>query len=116
MRFKVFDPMPRLFGLRLNVLRRMHRKLVVIDGQIAFIGGINYSADHLGDFGPQAKQDYAAEVRGPIVGTMLHFARAAARVAQPSRRWLRRRTADRGTAAGRRCRGAVRHARQPPPP
>ena len=89
-RFQVFDPMPRLFGLRLNVLRRLHRKLIVIDGEIAFIGGINFSADHLADFGPQAKQDYSAEVHGPIVATMQHFARAAARVAQPSRRWLRR--------------------------
>ncbi|WP_418316350.1 cardiolipin synthase ClsB [Piscinibacter sakaiensis] len=89
-RFQVFDPMPKLFGLRLNVLRRMHRKLIVIDGERAFIGGINFSADHLADFGPQAKQDYSAEVEGPVVGIMLNFARRAARVGQPSRRWLRR--------------------------
>lgn len=92
-RFQVYDPVPRLFGLRTNVLRRLHRKIVVVDGERAFVGGINFSADHLADHGPEAKQDYAIEVRGPLVGVIQHFARAAARVAQPSRRWLRRRAA-----------------------
>lgn len=62
-----FDPQPRLAGMRTNLFRRLHRKIVVIDGQQAFIGGINYSADHLGDYGPQAKQDYAVHVTGPVV-------------------------------------------------
>lgn len=65
--FHVFDPQPRLAGMRTNLFRRLHRKVVVIDGERAFIGGINYSADHLGDFGPMAKQDYAVEVTGPVV-------------------------------------------------
>ena len=65
--FHAFDPQPRLVGMRTNLFRRLHRKIVVIDGQRAFIGGINYSADHLGDFGPMAKQDYAVEVTGPVV-------------------------------------------------
>ncbi len=73
-RLRSFDPSSRLFGIRTNVLRRMHRKLVVIDGQRAFVGGINYSADHLGDFGPQAKQDYAVELEGPIVDDIHRFA------------------------------------------
>ncbi|WP_252273350.1 cardiolipin synthase ClsB [Pseudomonas subflava] len=63
----IFDPAPRWLGMRTNLFRRLHRKVVVIDGERAFIGGINYSADHLGDFGPMAKQDYAVEVVGPIV-------------------------------------------------
>lgn len=66
-RFHLFDPQPRLAGLRTNLFRRLHRKIVVIDGERAFIGGINYSADHLGDYGPMAKQDYAVEVTGPVV-------------------------------------------------
>ena len=65
--FHAFDPQPRLVGMRTNLFRRLHRKIVVIDGERAFIGGINYSADHLGDFGPMAKQDYAVEVAGPVV-------------------------------------------------
>jgi cardiolipin synthase A/B len=65
--FHAFDPQPRLAGMRTNLFRRLHRKIVVVDGERAFIGGINYSADHLGDFGPMAKQDYAVEVTGPVV-------------------------------------------------
>jgi len=76
--FRVFDPGGRrLFGRRLNVLRRMHRKIVVVDGELAFIGGINYSADHVADFGPEAKQDWAVQVRGPVVAHIQRFARCA---------------------------------------
>ncbi|RZI87605.1 MAG: cardiolipin synthase ClsB [Pseudomonas sp.] len=66
-RFHAFDPQPKVAGLRTNLFHRLHRKIVVIDAERAFIGGINYSADHLGDFGPMAKQDYAVEVTGPVV-------------------------------------------------
>ncbi|WP_313457363.1 cardiolipin synthase ClsB [Pseudomonas sp.] len=65
--FHAFDPQPRLIGMRTNLFRRLHRKIVVIDAERAFIGGINYSGDHLGDYGPMAKQDYAVEVTGPVV-------------------------------------------------
>ncbi|UXY55766.1 cardiolipin synthase ClsB [Pseudomonas tohonis] len=63
----MFDPRPRVLGMRTNLFRRLHRKLVVVDGELGFIGGINFCADHLADFGPMAKQDYAVAVRGPIV-------------------------------------------------
>jgi cardiolipin synthase len=85
----VFDPPPRL-GRRLGLLRRLHRKIVVVDGEVAFVGGINFSADHLADFGPEAKQDYAVEARGPIVADIRH---EALRILAPVRgglRWLRR--------------------------
>ncbi len=76
-RFRVFDPGTRFMGRRLNLLRRMHRKIVVVDNELGFIGGLNYSADHVADFGPEAKQDYAVAVRGPIVSQMRHFVREA---------------------------------------
>ncbi len=82
----VFDPAPRLWGWRTNVLRRMHRKIVVVDGQRAFVGGINYSADHLLDYGPQAKQDYAVEIEGPLVAHIRGFAVRAIAAGQDSRR------------------------------
>jgi cardiolipin synthase len=91
-RLHVFDPPPKL-SRRLQPFRRLHRKIVVIDGEIGFIGGINYSADHLIDFGPEAKQDYAAEVRGPIVA---HMRREAQRIIAPARGggwWWRQRQA-----------------------
>ncbi len=72
-RIHVFDPGPKLWGWRTNLFRRMHRKIVVVDGERAFVGGINYSADHLADFGPQAKQDYAVEIEGPLVAEIRTF-------------------------------------------
>lgn len=76
-RLRAFDPRPRLLGLlRTNLFRRMHRKIVAIDGAVAFVGGINFSADHLGDFGPEAKQDYSVRLRGPICERIQTFARA----------------------------------------
>jgi cardiolipin synthase A/B len=76
-RVHVFDPGPRLWGWRTNLFRRMHRKIVVIDGARAFVGGINYSADHLADFGPLAKQDYAVEIVGPLVASIHSFVHRA---------------------------------------
>ncbi len=100
-RFHVFDPQPLLLGMRVNVFRRMHRKIVVVDGVRAFVGGINYSADHLADFGPQAKQDYAVEVCGPIVDEIHRFALEA--VAPPAtphrRRWFARQRPAQPTTA-----------------
>ncbi|MFI8740549.1 cardiolipin synthase ClsB [Stutzerimonas zhaodongensis] len=90
-RIHVFDPGKRLLGKRINVFRRMHRKIVVIDGEFAFIGGINFSADHLGDFGPAAKQDYALRVEGPVVHDIHRFALSAISPVQSGRRWWHRR-------------------------
>lgn len=86
-RLHVFDPARRLFR-RINYFRRMHRKLVVVDGKHAFVGGINYSADHLADFGPEAKQDYAVEVEGPIVAQIHRFMLAAIAQGKPGHRWF----------------------------
>ncbi len=66
-RMQIFDPRPRLLGMRTNLFRRLHRKIVVVDGEVAFLGGINFGADHLEINGEASKQDYAVQVRGPIV-------------------------------------------------
>ena len=95
--FRVFDPGKRVLGKRINVLRRMHRKIVVVDGALGLIGGINYSADHLADFGAEAKQDYAVAVRGPIVAQIHHFTRNAVVSPEPS---LRHSAPTTGTPAG----------------
>jgi len=71
---QMFDPAPKRLGIRTNWFRRLHRKIVVVDGTFAFLGGINFSADHLADFGPEAKQDYSVEVQGPAVTDIHHFA------------------------------------------
>lgn len=63
----IYDPKPRLFGMRTNLFRRLHRKIVVVDGMVAYISGINFGADHLPDKYAMGKQDYGLRVRGPIV-------------------------------------------------
>lgn len=75
-RLRVFEPAPRLFGIRVNVFRRMHRKLVCVDRRLAFVGGMNFSADHLQSFGPTAKQDYAVQIEGPVVQDIHAFLKA----------------------------------------
>jgi cardiolipin synthase len=73
----------------------MHRKIVVVDREVAFVGGINYSADHLADFGPEAKQDYAVEIHGPLVAEIHRFCHGALaeglRYAGQRRQWWRQR-------------------------
>jgi cardiolipin synthase len=76
-RIHSFNPGRRPFGMRPHLLRRMHRKIVVVDREVAFVGGMNYSADHLRDFGPLAKQDYAVEIHGPLVAEIHRFCHGA---------------------------------------
>jgi cardiolipin synthase A/B len=98
-----YEPAQKLLGTRVNLLRRMHRKLVVVDGGVAFVGGINYTVDQLVESGPQGMQDYAVEVQGPLVGQIHAFCRASLDEPQPPRfRWLRRWRAGRnaGRSAG----------------
>ena len=100
-RLHVFEPGKTLFGARVSLLRRMHRKIVVVDAETAFVGGINYSADHLGDFGPEAKQDYSVEIRGPLVAEIHRFAHralAAGQRHQRQRQWWRNRKQLRTTS------------------
>ena len=72
-RLHVYEPTPLVRHLK--PLRRLHRKIVVVDAQVAFIGGINFSVDHLESHGAKAKQDYAVRIQGPIVDRIHRFAR-----------------------------------------
>lgn len=92
--FRMFDPSSRLFGMRTSIFRRLHRKVLSIDERLAFIGGINFSEEHLVATGPMAKQDYAVEIEGPLAVQIHHFARHIGRV-EP-RRWRFRRAARAG--------------------
>ena len=55
----------QFFALRRKRLRRLHRKLVLVDNQVAFVGGINIEDDQ-----PPAlsapRLDYAVRVEGPV--------------------------------------------------
>ena len=53
----------------------MHRKIVVVDREIAFVGGINIVDDRgtMGDMPP--RYDYAVAVEGPLVEVIRRSAR-----------------------------------------
>ncbi|MDR0736659.1 MAG: cardiolipin synthase ClsB [Zoogloeaceae bacterium] len=58
---------PGVFRLRRHRLRRLHRKLVAIDGRVAFVGGINIIDDrnvpaHIGP-----RLDYSVRIEGPLL-------------------------------------------------
>lgn len=90
-RFRLYDPRPRLLSLRVNLFRRLHRKLVVVDGRMAIVGGINFSVQHLREYGALSKQDYAVEVEGPVVADVRRLVAAMEAVElTPRRRWLPR--------------------------
>lgn len=101
--FRFYDPQPRLLGYRINPIRRLHRKLVVVDGRIAFVGGINIALDHVTQAGPESKQDYAVRVEGPIVRDIQRFAELSIAKLESTRRerlraWWRRRKQQPETA------------------
>lgn len=63
---EVYRPEAARLRLRRNRLRRLHRKLAVIDGRIAFVGGINIIDDaDTPRLGPRF--DYAVRVTGPLL-------------------------------------------------
>lgn len=55
------------YRLRRHRLRRMHRKLAVVDGETAFIGGINIVDDRTRQEGADVRYDYAVRLEGALV-------------------------------------------------
>ncbi len=63
----VFRPKISPLTLRRNRLRRMHRKLAVLDGEVAFVGGINIIDDYPPGERMPPRFDFAVRVEGPLV-------------------------------------------------
>lgn len=63
----VFRPETTWNMLRRSRLRRLHRKLAMIDGRIAFVGGINIIDDLNMPEPRQPRFDYAVCVEGPLL-------------------------------------------------
>ena len=58
---------PLVSRLRTNL--RLHRKIVVIDGQVAVVGGMNFAHEYMGPTpSPRRWRDLMAKVVGPAVG------------------------------------------------
>lgn len=85
-RLHVFGPLPPVMGMQPNLFRRLHRKLVAIDQRIAYVGGINYSDEHMRYYGDKSKQDYAVRVTGPVVDDIHTFCRSTIGAEQRHRR------------------------------
>jgi len=62
-----FRPEISWLTFRRQRLRRLHRKLAVVDGRIAFVGGINIINDVPGGQLAAPRLDYAVEVQGDTV-------------------------------------------------
>ncbi|MDP3700504.1 MAG: cardiolipin synthase ClsB [Hylemonella sp.] len=68
--WRIFLPLGRLGLLIPSRWRRLHRKLCVVDGHVAFCGGINVLDDwHDPNHGPLSapRLDFAVRVTGPLV-------------------------------------------------
>src|SRR5690606_30044464 len=76
---RIYRPEPAGLGrlrFRQSRLRRLHRKVAVVDGHTGFVGGINI-LDDLEDVpddgqGPKPRFDFALRVRGPIVQDLIN--------------------------------------------
>ena len=75
----IFRPEPTSFGLNgfdTQRLRRLHRKIVIVDGYTGFIGGINFEDDY-SETDPTIRHtdprfDFAVQVTGPVVEDAIH--------------------------------------------
>lgn len=75
---QIYRPELNKWSLRRHRLRRLHRKLSVFDGRVAFVGGINVIDDSASLQIPP-RFDYAVRVEGSVVG---HIHAAMCRVSQ----------------------------------
>ena len=72
---RIYRPEPRsfeIFNFNLLRLRRLHRKICIVDSRIAFVGGINIENDFIPDAIDDPRFDYAVRVTGPVVPDIVH--------------------------------------------
>lgn len=62
-----FRPERGWFSFRRSRLRRLHRKLALVDARVGFVGGINILDDHSGHEHDAPRYDYAVRVEGPVL-------------------------------------------------
>jgi cardiolipin synthase len=95
----IFGPKTSPLTLRRNRLRRLHRKLVMVDARVAFIGGINIIDDMHTPRHTPPRYDYAVRIEGPLLASVLEqIERLWHRVAWASLRHSEQRHAALSTA------------------
>lgn len=92
-----YRPKVSPWTLKRRRLRRLHRKVAVIDGRIAFVGGINIIDDMNAPDHTPPRVDYAVSVEGPLL-TMI---RASTRRLWRRTAWARLLQVDAGRMKGR---------------
>ncbi len=70
----IFRPNVFEFARPRQRLRRMHRKLAIVDGRIAFIGGINIIDDMHTPGHVPPRYDYAVRIEGPVLAPIHRLA------------------------------------------
>ncbi len=90
-KLEVFRPLDRWYSwLQPGQLRRLHQKLCVCDGQVAFVGGINLIDDRNDmnhGWADLPRLDFAVQIKGPLAGPVGATARAMWTRAHLSRDW-----------------------------
>lgn len=66
-RVLIFRPKISPWTFKRKRLRRMHRKVVVVDQEVAFVGGINIVSDQNDIDGKPCQYDFAIATQGPLV-------------------------------------------------
>ena len=54
-------------SLRRSRLRRLHRKIALVDARVGFVGGLNILDDLSGHAGEAPRYDYAVRIEGPLL-------------------------------------------------
>jgi cardiolipin synthase A/B len=67
--FLFYHPKISPYQMKRISLRRLHRKMILIDHEIAYIGGINIIDDMHVPNGKGPRIDYAAQLKGPVVSS-----------------------------------------------
>ncbi|MFM7531377.1 MAG: cardiolipin synthase ClsB [Rubrivivax sp.] len=88
---EVFRPLDRWWAwLQPGQLRRMHHKLLAVDAEVAYVGGINVIDDrydiHHG-WSERARLDFAVELEGAVAGEVARLAQALWTRASLARGW-----------------------------
>lgn len=84
-RIRAFNPPSLAMGDPLGALQRDHRKLVAVDGQVAFVGGFCVGDEWAGTRTRPPWRDTGIEIRGPAArATALAFERLWGEMGEPS--------------------------------
>jgi cardiolipin synthase len=114
----VFRPLHRWWNwLQPGQLRRLHQKMCVVDGDVAFVGGINLIDDRFDlshGWTETPRLDFAVELRGPVVAPVEQATRALWSRAQLGRDFREEVAAlARGAEPLARARRLIRRLRMP---